>query len=68
MSWEHYVFMVCSNYLDSVMRGSSNLHQLQVYLSSGLFEIVTQTNYIQLLTMKDCSQNHYDINLERQTI
>ena len=34
----------------------SDLHQSKVYLLSGLFEIVTQTNHIPLLVMKDCSQ------------
>ena len=64
----HYLSMICSHSLDSVIRGSSDLHQSKVYLSSGLFEIVTQTNHIPLLVMKDCSQNYYDRNLESQSI
>ena len=54
----HYLSMICSHSLDSVIRGSSDLHQSKVYLSSGLFEIVTQSDYIPLLKMKDCSQNY----------
>ena len=65
---DHYVFMICGHFLDSVIRGSSELYQSKVYLSSGLFEIVTQTNHIPLLVMKDCSQNYYDRNLESQSI
>ena len=60
--------MICSHSLDSVIRGSSDLQQSKVYLSFGLFEIVTQTNHISLLVMNDCSQNYYDINLESQSI
>ena len=53
---DHYVFMICGHFLDSVIRGYSVLYQLKLYLSSGLFKIVTKTNYIPTLTMKDCSQ------------
>ena len=33
-------------------------------MSYGLFEIVTQTDHIPLLTMKDCSETYYDRNFE----
>ena len=58
----HYLSVICCHSLDSVIMRSSDLHQSKVYLSSGLFEIVTQTNHIPLLVMKDCSQNCYDRN------
>ena len=58
---DQYVFMICGHFLDSVIRGSSELYELKVYLSFGLFEIVTQTNYIPTLTMKDFSPNYYEI-------
>ena len=60
--------MICGHFLDSVIRGSSELYQLKVYLSSGLFEIVTQTNYILLWTMKDCSESYHDRNFENKPI
>ena len=44
--------MICSHSLDSVIRGSSDLHQSKVYLSSGLLEIVTQTDHIPSLMIK----------------
>ena len=45
---DHYVFKSCGGYLDSIISGSSDLHQANGYVSSGLFEIVTQTKYIPL--------------------
>ena len=43
---DHYVLKICGRYLDSIISGSSDLHQSNGYVSSGLFEIVAQTNYI----------------------
>ena len=45
---DHYVFKIYGRYLDSIISGSSYLHQSNEYVSSGLFEIVTQTKYIPL--------------------
>ena len=67
-SRNYYVFMFCGRSLDSVISRSSDLHQSKVYVSSGLFEIVTQTNYIPLWTMKDCSESYYDRNFENKPI
>ena len=65
---DHYVFMFCGCSLGSAINGSSDLYQSKVYVSSGLFEIVTQTNYIPLWTMKDCSESYYDRNFESKPI
>ena len=53
---DHHLFMISGHSLDSVIRESSDLNRSKVYVSSGLFEIVKQTNHISLLTMNDCSQ------------
>ena len=63
-SRDHYVFMVCGHSVDSVIKGSSDLHQSKAYLSSGLFEIVTQTNYIKLRALKGCSETKYDFKYD----
>ena len=59
--------MFCGRSLDSIISGSSNLHQSKVYVSSGLFEIVTQTNYI-LWALEDCSETYYDRNFESKSM
>ena len=55
--------MFCGRSLDSVISRSSDLHQSKVYVSSGLFEIVTQTNYIPW-ALEDCSESYYERNFE----
>ena len=60
------LFSVCS--IGSAISGSSDTYQSKVQVSSGLLEIVTQTNYILLWTMKDCSESYYDRNVESKLI
>ena len=67
-SRNYYVFMFSGRSLDSAISRSSDLHQSKVYVSSGLFEIVTQTNYIPLLALKDCSETYYERNFEWKPI
>ena len=47
---------------------SSDLHQSKVYLSSGLFEIVSQTNHIPLWTLKGCSEIYNDRTFESKSM
>ena len=55
-SRDHYVFIICGHSLDSIIRW------FLIYINQRfIFHLVylrasTQTNYIPLLTMKDCSQ------------
>ena len=63
-----HVFMFCGCSLGSAISGSSDTYQSKVQVSSGLLEIVTQTNYILLWTMKDCSESYYDRNFENKPI
>ena len=67
-SRNHYVFIFCGRSLDSVISRSSNLHQSKVYVSSGLFEIVIQTNHISLWTLKGCSETYHDRTFESKSI
>ena len=60
--------MIYGRSLDSVMSKSSDHNQSKVYLSSGLLEIVTQTNYIPLWMLKDCSETYHDRNFESKPI
>ena len=60
--------MFCGRSLDSVISRSSDLHQSKVYVSSGLFEIVIQTNHIPLWTLKGFSETYDDRTLESKPI
>ena len=64
----HHVFMFCGRSLDIYLSRSSDLNQSKVCGSSGLFEIVKQTNYIPLWTLKDCSETYNDRNFENKSI
>ena len=65
-SRNYYVFMFCSRSLDSVTSRSSDLHQSKVYVSSGLFEFVIQTNHIPLWTLK--GETYHDRTFESKSI
>ena len=67
-SRNYYVFMFYGRSLYSIISGSYDLQQSKVYVSSGLFEIVIQTNHIQLWTLKGCSETYHDITFESKSI